>query len=68
MKLSCGLAPGPDAADLAVLAEEVGYERVWLFDSAPLWEDVFVHLALIAQRSERIGWGTASGVDQDLTN
>jgi 5,10-methylenetetrahydromethanopterin reductase len=59
MRLSCGLAPGPDASDLAVLAEELGYERVWLFDSAPLWEDVFVHLALIAQRSERIGLGTA---------
>jgi 5,10-methylenetetrahydromethanopterin reductase len=59
MKLSCGLAPGPEAPHLAALAEEIGYERVWLFDSAPLWEDVFVHLALIAQRTERIGLGTA---------
>jgi len=59
VKLSCGLAPGPGAADLAVLAEKLGYERVWLFDSAPLWEDVFVHLAMIAQRTDRIGLGTA---------
>jgi len=59
MKLSCGLAPGPQTLDLAILAEGVGYERVWLFDSAPLWEDVFVHLALVAQHTERIGLGTA---------
>jgi alkanesulfonate monooxygenase SsuD/methylene tetrahydromethanopterin reductase-like flavin-dependent oxidoreductase (luciferase family) len=46
VELSCGLPPGPDFADLAVLAEELGYARVWIFDSAPLWEDPFVHLAL----------------------
>jgi alkanesulfonate monooxygenase SsuD/methylene tetrahydromethanopterin reductase-like flavin-dependent oxidoreductase (luciferase family) len=38
VELSCGLPPGPDFADLAVLAEELGYARVWIFDSAPLWE------------------------------
>ena len=56
---SCGLAPGPDFADLAVLAEELGYARVWIFDSAPLWEDPFVHLALAASRTTRIGLATA---------
>ena len=50
-ELSCGLPPGPDFADLAVLAEELGYARVWIFDSAPLWEDPFVHLALAAERT-----------------
>lgn len=59
MKLSCGLAPGSAALELAVLAEELGYSRVWLFDSAPLWEDVFVHLALIARETSHIGLGTA---------
>jgi 5,10-methylenetetrahydromethanopterin reductase len=58
-ELSCGLPPGPDFADLAALAEELGYARVWIFDSAPLWEDPFVHLALAAQRTERIGLATA---------
>jgi 5,10-methylenetetrahydromethanopterin reductase len=58
-ELSCGLPPGPDFADLAVLAEELGYARVWIYDSAPLWEDPFVHLALAAQRTSRIGFGTA---------
>lgn len=59
IELSCGLPPGPDFADLAVLAEELGYVRVWIFDSAPLWEDPFVHLALAAARTRRIGLATA---------
>jgi 5,10-methylenetetrahydromethanopterin reductase len=59
MELSCGLPPGPDFADLAVLAEERGYARVWIYDSAPLWEDPFVHLALAAARTTRIGLATA---------
>lgn len=63
-ELSCGLPPGPDFADLAVLAETLGYARVWVFDSAPLWEDPFVHLALAAQRTSRIGLGTAVLIPQ----
>lgn len=59
LELSCGLPPGPEFADLVVLAEELGYARAWIFDSAPLWEDPFVHLALAAQRTTRIGLGTA---------
>jgi 5,10-methylenetetrahydromethanopterin reductase len=58
-EMSCGLPPGPDFADLAVFAEELGYDRVWIFDSAPLWEDPFVHLALAAARTSRIGLATA---------
>jgi 5,10-methylenetetrahydromethanopterin reductase len=59
IELSCGLPPGPDFVELAVLAEELGYARVWIFDSAPLWEDPFVHLALAAVRTARIGLATA---------
>ncbi|WP_194903864.1 LLM class flavin-dependent oxidoreductase [Catenulispora rubra] len=59
LELSCGLPPGPDFADLTVLAEELGYARVWIYDSAPLWEDPFVHLALAAQCTSRIGLATA---------
>lgn len=57
--LSCGLPPGPDFVELTVLAESLGYSRVWIFDSAPLWEDPFVHLALAAVSTQRIGLGTA---------
>ena len=59
LELSCGLPPGPAFADLAVLAEELGYDRVWIFDSAPLWEDALVHLALAAERTSTIGLSTA---------
>lgn len=59
IEISCGLPPGPDFAELAALAEELGYTRVWIFDSAPLWEDPFVHLALAARRTTRIGLGSA---------
>lgn len=59
IELSCGLPPGPDFADLAVLAEELGYRRIWIFGSASLWEDPFIHLALAATRTTRIGLATA---------
>src|SRR5947209_19743266 len=59
MDFSCGLPPGPEFAALAELAEQLGYDRVWIFDSAPLWEDPFVHLALAAARTSRIGLSTA---------
>jgi 5,10-methylenetetrahydromethanopterin reductase len=59
MLISCGVAPGPMSAGLAVAAEELGYNRIFLFDSAAIWEDTFIHLALIAERTTRIGLGTA---------
>jgi 5,10-methylenetetrahydromethanopterin reductase len=59
MELSCGLPPSPDFADLCVLAEDLGYARAWIYDSAPLWEDPFAHLALAATRTDRIGLATA---------
>jgi 5,10-methylenetetrahydromethanopterin reductase len=59
LEVSCGLPPGPEFADLAVLAETLGYSRVWVFDSAPLWEDPFVHLALAAERTTSVGLGCA---------
>ena len=63
MKISCGLVPGPEAADLAVAAEGLGYERVFVFDSAPLWEDTFVHLALIALIIGQSGVAFAAFID-----
>ena len=59
MDLSCGLPPGPDALRLARLAEELGYRRVWLYDSAALYGDVWVALAEIAAATSRVGLGTA---------
>jgi len=59
MEISCGIPPSPQAAQQAALAEELGYRRVWLFDSPAIYEDVWMHLALCAKATERIGLGTA---------
>ena len=56
--LSVGLPPSPASVELAQLAEELGYSRVWLFDSAALYEDIWVHLALIAEHTS-LDLGTA---------
>jgi 5,10-methylenetetrahydromethanopterin reductase len=57
LQISCGFAPGPDVVAHAQMAEELGYERVWLYDSPALYQDVWVALALVAEHTERIGLG-----------
>jgi 5,10-methylenetetrahydromethanopterin reductase len=57
-RLSVGLPPGRDTLEYARLAEQLGYERVWLFDSAGLYEDIWVHLALLAEGTT-VDLGTA---------
>ena len=57
MKISCAFPPGPDVVEHAVLAEQLGYERCWLYDSPALYPDVWVTLARIAERTRRIGLG-----------
>lgn len=59
MEISCGIAPSPKTTEHAKLAEDLGYDRVWLFDSAAVYEDVWMHLALCAKATERVGLGTA---------
>jgi 5,10-methylenetetrahydromethanopterin reductase len=59
MKISIACAPGPKTRELAVQAEALGFDRIWLFDSAALYEDVFVHLAQVAEATRRIGLGTS---------
>ena len=58
MKLSVAMPPGPDAVDCARLAESLGYDRIWLYDSAALYEDIWVTLARVAERT-KINLGTA---------
>ncbi len=59
MQISCAFPPGPEVVAHAQLAESLGYERVWLYDSPLLYGDVWVHLARIAQHTTRIGLGPA---------
>lgn len=59
MKISIGCPPGPQTLDLARRAEALGYDRIWLYDSAAIYEDIWIHLARIGEGTERIGLGTA---------
>lgn len=59
MKISCGLAPGLDSVRHAQLAESLGYDRVWLYDSPGIYLDVWATLGRLAERTESIGLGTA---------
>lgn len=57
-RVTVGFPPGPRSIELAKRAEDLGYDRVWLFDSAALYEDIWVWLALVAEHTE-IPLGTA---------
>ena len=59
MKISIGCPPGPQTLPLARRAEELGFDRIWLYDSAAIYEDIWIHLARIAEGTDRIGLGTA---------
>ena len=52
LTVSCAFPPGPDTVAHAQLAESLGYERVWLYDSPVLYGDVWVHLARVAEATQ----------------
>jgi 5,10-methylenetetrahydromethanopterin reductase len=60
--LSCGLPPNRDFARNAKLAEDIGYHRVWSYDSPALYGDVWAALARAAEVTDRIGLGTGVAV------
>ncbi len=57
-RISVGCPAGPGNVELAKLARDLGYDRVWLFDSAALYQDIWVWLALMAEHTD-IDLGTA---------
>lgn len=57
MKISCASPTTMDSPDHVALAEELGYERAWLYDTPQQSPDVWMMLALAAERTERIGLG-----------
>jgi 5,10-methylenetetrahydromethanopterin reductase len=57
MQLSCSFPPGPRVVEYAQLAEELGYARIWLYDSPLLYPDVWITLAQVAGATRRIGFG-----------
>lgn len=57
LKVCCTFATSMEAHEYARIAEELGYERAFLFDSPALCADVWVQLCRAAERTERIGLG-----------
>src|SRR5271156_1150137 len=61
-KISFACPPGLQSVERSQIAENLGYERAWLFDSPSLYTDIWVSLARIADATERIGLGTGVAV------
>jgi 5,10-methylenetetrahydromethanopterin reductase len=57
MKISCASPTTMDSPAHVALAEELGYDRAWLYDTPQQSPDVWMMLALAAERTERIGLG-----------
>ncbi|MBV9197234.1 MAG: LLM class flavin-dependent oxidoreductase [Solirubrobacterales bacterium] len=57
MRISCAFPTTLDSPEHIELAEDLGYERAWLYDTPQQSPDVWMMLALAAQRTERIGLG-----------
>jgi 5,10-methylenetetrahydromethanopterin reductase len=55
--LSCAFATSMDTHEHVAVAESLGYERAWLYDSPALYPDVWVTLARAAERTSTIGLG-----------
>ena len=52
----------PDVPTFAAAAEALGFETGWLFDSHMVYSDVYVIMALCAQRTQRMAFGTGIAV------
>lgn len=57
LKLSCAFATSMQSHEHARIAEDLGYERAFFYDSPALYPDVWVQLCRAAERTERIGLG-----------
>jgi 5,10-methylenetetrahydromethanopterin reductase len=57
MEISCAFPTTMRSHEDIVLAEELGYDRAWLYDTPQQSPDVWMMLALAAERTERIGLG-----------
>ncbi len=57
MDVSCAFPTTLSSPDDIVVAEELGYKRAWLYDTPQNSPDVWMSLALAAQRTSRIGLG-----------
>ncbi|HEY2206026.1 MAG TPA: LLM class flavin-dependent oxidoreductase [Pseudonocardia sp.] len=59
LTLSCALNTSLDSPEQARVAEQLGYDTVWHYDSPALYADVWVQLCRAAERTERVRLGPA---------
>ena len=57
MRVSCAFPTTMSSPEDIRLAEEIGYERAWLYDTPQQSPDVWMSLAMAAERTSRIGLG-----------
>ena len=57
LTLSCAFATSLQSHEHARIAEDLGYERAFFYDSPALYPDVWVQLCRAAERTSRIGLG-----------
>lgn len=59
MDVSCAFPPRRDTPELIAVAEDLGYARAFVYDSPALYHDLWATLARAADRTTRIGLGSA---------
>ena len=57
LTLACAFATSDQSHEHARIAEDLGYERAWFYDSPALYPDVWVQLCRAAERTKKIGLG-----------
>jgi 5,10-methylenetetrahydromethanopterin reductase len=57
VEVSCAFPTALDSPDNIAIAERLGYARAWVYDTPQQSPDVWMTLALAADRTERIGLG-----------
>jgi 5,10-methylenetetrahydromethanopterin reductase len=62
IRISVALPPSRRIVEYAKVAEGLGFNRVWAYDSPALYTDVWVALARVAEGTNRIGVGTGVAV------
>ncbi len=62
LRCSVALPPSPRFVAHAVIAEQLGYERLWAFDSPALYTDIWIALARAADATTTLGLGTGVAV------
>jgi 5,10-methylenetetrahydromethanopterin reductase len=62
LRISCFLAPSKDAPTFARLAEELGYDGIYVYDSPSLFGDVWLSIGRMAEATSRITLGAGVAV------